>query len=295
MSVRKLTRKYGLTNGPDIDSVESALAVTSGLRLTRAEFAVYRGQATSRVLRPAAFRWARWFRHERDMVRELISTHPQEFLSDKLMLDRLVRMQHYELPTRLLDVTQNFLAALYFSTGIDPEKPASDGAVYVIQGNAGLKKYFDSDKVSLVSNLSNLSEEEKLSLNDGSPDNGEPIEEDNFNRYPAVDRLLQFVRDEKPYFRSRAVKSDLFKTYLVIPKKNNPRIIAQSGAFLVFGLVGRDRNPDLDSYQITRHRVSNKNKEPIRKQLEGLGISGSSLFPEIDKAAFQIAARFKSL
>lgn len=171
MAIRKLTRRYGLSEGSEIKSVEDALAVTSALKLTRGEFAVYRGQAASRILRPKVFRLSRWFRHERDMVRELISTHPQEFLADRLMLDRLVRMQHYGLPTRLLDVTQNFLAALYFSTDLDPDKPKSDGAVYVIRGNANLKRYFDSDSVSLVSNLSNLSEDEKLEMHDSAPDN----------------------------------------------------------------------------------------------------------------------------
>lgn len=295
MAPRKLARKYGLSDGAPINTVGDALSVTSALKLTRGEFAVYRGQVTSKILRPGVFRYARWFRHERDMVRELISTHPQEFTSDRLMLDRLVRMQHYGLPTRLLDVTQNFLASLYFATGIDSEKPDSDGAVYVIRGSATLRKYFDSDTVSLITNLSNLSEDEKWELNDSSPDNGTPIEDDAFNRCPPADRLLQFVRDEKPYFKSRAVKGDLFKTYLVIPKKNNPRIIAQSGAFLVFGLVGKDRNPDLPSYEITRHSVPNGSKASIKKALEALGITSSSLFPEIDKAASQIAARFKSM
>lgn len=210
------------------------------------------------------------------------------------MLDRLVRMQHYGLPTRLLDVTHNFLAALHFATGIDEEQKDSDGAVYVIRGSASLKKYFDSDSVSLVTNLSNLSEEEKWDLYDGSPDNGTPIEDDEFNKHAAVDRLLQFVRDEKPYFRSRAVKADLFKTYLVVPKKNNPRIITQSGSFLVFGLVGRDRNPALESYQITRHKIPNKSKATIKATLEALGISESSLFPEIDKAASRIADQFRA-
>jgi hypothetical protein len=229
------------------------------------------------------------------MVRELISTHPQEFAADKLMLDRLVRMQHYGLPTRLLDVTQNFIAALYFATGVDPDDPDKDGTVYVIRGNAGLKKYFDSDAVSLLTNLANLSEDEKWELHDGAPANGTPIENDNFNRYQVVDRLLQFVRDEKPYFRSCAVKDDLFKTFLVVPKKNNPRIIAQSGAFLVFGLVGRDRNPDLKSYQITQHRVPSSSKSTVRKAIEALGITESSLFPEIDRAAAYIAARFRTM
>ncbi|MBW4236742.1 FRG domain-containing protein [Enterobacter roggenkampii] len=40
-------------------------------------------------------------------VRDIVSLHPNEFSSDKTMFDRLVRMQHFGLPTRLLDVTSN--------------------------------------------------------------------------------------------------------------------------------------------------------------------------------------------
>jgi hypothetical protein len=50
---------------------------------------------------------------EKRAIRDLISVRPQ-FLSDGTMFDRLVRMQHFGLPTRLLDVSLNALVALYF-------------------------------------------------------------------------------------------------------------------------------------------------------------------------------------
>ncbi|MCS5960637.1 hypothetical protein LNP74_16615 [Klebsiella pneumoniae subsp. pneumoniae] len=38
------------------------------------------------------------------MINELLTVQPAEFMNDRYMLDKLVRMQHYGLPTRLLDV-----------------------------------------------------------------------------------------------------------------------------------------------------------------------------------------------
>ncbi len=105
------------------------------------------------------------------MHRELISTHPQEFSGDNLMLDRLVRMQHYGLPTRLLDVTANFLAALYFACA-QHDQAEQDGGLFIIKGKKVAEgKYFDSDAVSLVANLGNLSEEEKFGIFKDVPDN----------------------------------------------------------------------------------------------------------------------------
>lgn len=158
-----------------------------------------------------------------------------------------------------------------------------------------MKKYYDSDTISLISNLSNLSEKEKWELLESSPENGIPVEDDEFNLFPATDRLLQFVRNEKPYFRSKAKKEHLFRTFFVVPKKNNRRIVAQAGAFLVYGLVNRSRSPDLSMFRITRHRVPKGSKPAIRDALEGLGVTESNLFPEIERAALRIEKQFRNI
>src|ERR1700690_605306 len=51
-------------------------------------------------------------KNEKRAVRDLISVQPHEFASDETMFDKLVRMQHFGLPTRLLDFSLNALVAL---------------------------------------------------------------------------------------------------------------------------------------------------------------------------------------
>ena len=100
--------------------------------------------------------------NEKRAVRDLISVHPSEFASDETMFDKLVRMQHFGLPTRLLDVSRNALVALYFATDPGPHGSApSDGMVTAFAIPPEREKYFDSDSVSCIANLANMTSEEK--------------------------------------------------------------------------------------------------------------------------------------
>jgi hypothetical protein len=74
---------------------------------------------------------------------------------------------------------------------------------------------------------------------------------------------------------------------------SNRRIIAQSGAFLIYG--ARRSNTQLDTdLRVSRAIVPADRKAELRNQLERLGIHDSSLFPEIDKAAGFVVNRYKN-
>ena len=67
--------------------------------------------------------------HEADFVESACRMMPGVFNRDMLPIDLLACLQHYGIPTRLLDVTTNALAALYFACG-NEEK---DGEVFVFR------------------------------------------------------------------------------------------------------------------------------------------------------------------
>jgi FRG domain len=230
------------------------------------------------------------YNYENSAVRDLVSVHPEEFRSDNTMFDRLVRMQHFELPTRLLDVTTNPLVALWFASEryLTSEK-AHDGKVQAFFVPEKRQRYYDSDLVSCMANLANLKPNEKREI-----DGALALSKEKFNKQPAVDSLLYHIGMEKPHFRAAIDPADLVKPVYVKPKMSNRRIIAQSGAFIIFGTKPKKASISDGDLNVTRIIIPAKSKKSIRQQLERLGIHDSSLFPEIDKAANFILRRYQS-
>lgn len=250
----------------------------------------YRGHSSERYhLVPSLFRKNSQGRsiyssQEHILYRELYMSEYKEFINDKYTLDKLVRMQHYSMPTRLLDLTTNPLIALYFACKSSVDMDESIGEVIIFFIHDKLVKYYDSDTASCIANLARLSDQEKESIKFN-------FDRERFNQQISIKKLLHFIRDEKPFFEPRIDKYDLQNIICIKGIKNNERITSQSGVFLLFGLNASLEEIGNDFIQIKRIKI--KNRKKILNELDLLNINESTVFPGIESSARYISFKNK--
>ena len=254
------------------------------------EHIFYRGHSSERYqLVPSLFRKNSQGRsiyssQEHILYRELYMSEYKEFINDKYTLDKLVRMQHYSMPTRLLDLTTNPLIALYFAckSGVDMDEGIGEVIIFFIDDKH--VKYYDSDTASCIANLARLSDQEKESIKFN-------FDRERFNQQTSIKKLLHFIRDEKPFFEPRIDKYDLQSIICIKGIKNNERITSQSGVFLLFGLNASLEEIGNDFIQIKRIKI--KNRKKILNELDLLNINESTVFPGIESSARYISFKNK--
>lgn len=244
----------------------------------------FRGHSDkSYELTPYLYRDKAWFSNEDKMVREIIMRCPDEFSQMTSSFEKLVKMQHYNLPTRLLDLTGNPLVALYFACAEEPEKPA-DGEVIIFKIPKDEIKFFDSDTVSILSNIAWAKNDFEFNVNSSSKSFHSP------QNHHAI-KLMHDIKQEKPYFQERIEPRDISRVLCVRPKMDNQRLIRQDGVFLLFGIEKTKYQPASipsgwrwypDKARII---IKNSSKKTLLKQLKNLGVSRANLFPEIDMVA----------
>ncbi len=274
------------STNPKITTVQGFIGKVLSISQEDATEVFYRGHSNKKKykLEPSLFRRDEdgnylYKDKEHILYRELLVSNSVDFQSDVYTLDSFVRMQHYSLPTRLLDITSNPLIALYFACKSAAEK---DGEVIVFSMRQKDVKYFDSDVVGCIANLARLPQSEKNDIK---------FEEDEFNEQPPIKRLLHFIREEKTFFEAAIIPDDLRKIVCVKGKQSNDRVSSQSGAFLLFGLDAVFDEEGTPQIKVSRINVSNK--KLILKELDLLNINESTVFPYIENSAKYVAEKFK--
>ena len=333
----------------EVNSVSELLCHIEGIENPR-PLRYFRGQSNACwKLEPSVMRDLKHYENEGAMLRDLMTRQPDEFSNFASALDRWMIAQHHGLRTRFLDISANPLVGLFIACGgLEDDKSKKDGSLYVFTTTRDRVKPYDSDAVSIVANFARLRRDEQRAILNKTEqflkdrqafvgpyrrimrsdptvvkevrdyadymDRSLRQENEAFGRYSDMGRLWTFIKQEKPYFVEGLIKPrDLFRIFIVQPRRLFPRARAQSGAFLVsayqkrfdfeFDLKSKephDRNiwfrpHDWDvPYNYYRLTVKAGSKKQILKELESLNISEYTLCPELEKSAEAIVDDYKS-
>ena len=178
---------------------------------------IYRGMVNAGFdLKPSLVRLKHYNEDtEYEMVNEFLLTRPEAFVGLTSGFELLSKMQHYGLPTRLLDFTTNPLIALYFACEDAKSENSQDGRI--VCHSAVLHSPHDK----LVNTICSLAM--KLDYTD----HAFPLEHILAADYP----LLDFID-----------KTTLAENFPIVakPKYWNQRIINQSSIFLIYPDVIHD-------------------------------------------------------
>ena len=245
-------------------------------------------------------------RSEGEMLLELMSQRPDDFVDVSSALSQWVLAQHHGLKTRLLDITTNPLVALFHccdSSSNLSSGDETDGTFHIFAVPKQIVKTFDSDTIRIISNFSKLPRFEQdvllgKEMNLQEANQRHVLEHP--NRYVAImERLYNYIGHEKPYFQQRIDLRDFFRVFVVKPQQSFERLRSQSGAFMISAfheefetdaILQLTKNvPIYHHYKIT---VPASKKKNILHELEILNVTKEMLFPGLDESSKAIVRRY---
>lgn len=174
-----------------------------------------------------------WRHLERNFYHDAYRLNPESFVTDRTMVERLTRMQHYRLPTRFADLSSNALLATYFACEDALDKATcllKDGNLRIFKIHPLKMKHFSSDIITAIAHLP-LVTDEQFDIGD----------ESNLGKsYSGLSYLSYEINKERPSFSleedlAERLRRDIQQVWAFKPIWNNDRIRYQEGIFLAFG------------------------------------------------------------
>ena len=226
---------------------------------------------------------------ERDLISEAIQKYPSSFSQGDLPLAKLAKLQHFGIPTRMMDVTSSALVALYFACQESNRNRKADGEIIV---------FSDYPTLAINANANIVADTYRLTGNAFTP------LESYYYRAIKQDYAisLQYPNWEKEHGNAiQHFRQSLSRPFLVDSFEVSTRQKNQQGKFILFPntIVDSEEDDTLfvtgdliklskhDPLIIKRYIVPNELKEEILRSLSVLGISKEYLFADSVDTVFE--------